>query len=231
MWFVSFTMLQYQELWSFAVSMVLGQHGRVSEGRDEPGKLQTPQIKRSAFLRMGCLLQGRSQVGIPCLAQPVLPITKLTKSRLCTSLFPQCGITWGHHPRAAHPSSSPRRMTHLGQAPASPHQPQAEPRVALSRCPVQNVQQLLTRCLAYSRLCLLGPCATHQGRRNRRTWFPINSCNIAGSLKNMEPRRDNSQKVCLLSDLMLLCFYTQHSQKRPCWPPSHSPGVLLMHPW
>lgn len=76
--FVSFTMLQYQELWSFAGSKMLGQCDRVSEGRDEPGKLQTIQTKRSAFLCVGCLLRGRPQVGIPHLAQPVLPITKLT---------------------------------------------------------------------------------------------------------------------------------------------------------
>lgn len=120
-------------------------------------------------------------------------------------------------------NDSPRASTTIS------HQLQAEPGVAPSRCPVQNVQQLLTHCLVYNRLLLLGPCATHHSRKNRRIWFPINSCNIPGSLKNMEPYRHNSQKVCFLSDLMLLCFYTEHSQKRPCWPPSHSPGVLLMH--
>lgn len=128
-------------------------------------------------------------------------------------------------------------MTHLGHAPASPHQLQAEPGVAPSRCPVQNVQQLLTHCLVYNRLFLLGPSATHHSRRNTRTWFPINSCNIAGSLKNMEPYSDNSQKVCLLSDLMLLCFYTAQSKETllatltfPRSPP-HACSAMRELPW
>lgn len=46
-------------------------------------------------------------------AQPVLPSTQLPpapRPRLCASVLPQRGITWGHHPRAAHPSGSQRRM-------------------------------------------------------------------------------------------------------------------------
>ena len=89
-------MLQYQELWSFAGSTMLGQHDRVSEGRDEPGKLQTLQMKRPAFLCMGCLLQGRSQVGIPRLARPVLPITKLTPVSPVQAVHFNVPSVWDH---------------------------------------------------------------------------------------------------------------------------------------
>lgn len=97
------------------------------------------------------------------LAQPVLPIPKLTPVLLVWAvLFRSVGSPEDITPGLlmqwfSEENDSPSARTSIS--------PSAIGGVTLSTCPVQNMQQLLTWFLLHNRLFLLGPSTAHRTRR------------------------------------------------------------------